>query len=73
MIGKLYTHKDGDFYKVVDLEVVEKRISLSRNLYYLNWVEFKTTLVWYHPKDDETKIYVRTKEHFLSSFTEAEK
>lgn len=73
MIGKLYTHKDGGFYKVVDLEPIQKTIQLVRNLDYLKWIKFSTTLIWYSPKDDETKIYVRTKEHFLSSFTEVEK
>lgn len=73
MLGKSYIHKDGGIYKVVDLDVVEKTIQLTNNLNYMRWVKFSTTLIWYCLKEDETKIYVHTKEHFLSSFTEIHK
>ena len=71
-VDDLYTHKDGNVYKVLDVEVVEKNIQIEINKMFRDkWfklIKFTETLVWYTPTHNDSEIFVRTKSHFLSSF-----
>lgn len=76
-VDDLWTHKDGNVYKVLNIEVVEKTIKLKTNgkfkgIWFTNnfsrWIKFTETLIWYTPTHNDSEIFVRTKSHFLSSF-----
>lgn len=68
--GDLYTHKDGEVYKVLDIDFQKKMLETfrSKDSMRVKFVEFKTTLIWYCKADDTSTFYVRTREHFLDSF-----
>ena len=68
----LYTHKDGEVYKVLDIDFQEKTLETfrSKDNMRVAWVTFKPTLIWYCKADDASTFYVRTKEHFLESFAQ---
>lgn len=66
--GSLWEHKEGGVYEIV--QIVESSITIPINV--TTTVKRAIELVWYKPRFDskiDGNLYVRTKEHFESSFT----
>ena len=74
--GELFSHKDGEVYKVLGTQVLTNTFEVANNNITMGTAvskhtKVKTTLVWYSPTYNDMEVYVRTLSHFFASFSDA--
>jgi len=73
--GELYSHKDGEVYRIVRTQLLTNTFEINNNSLTSGTVvskhlKVKATLVWYSPTSNDMEVYVRTLPHFLDSFSD---